>query len=89
MARRRHGPKHPYDSDFFNQASEVDATAPPCFNFDVCGGTSVACKGGRSLCRKCLEKVPGREFPLKAPITSGILRRIDYELNLAGAYPRV
>lgn len=53
------------------------ATEPaPCFYFDSCGQISSVCKNGKSLCRKCADRVSGVEYPLRVPLRPS-LRGLD------------
>lgn len=66
----------------------VKGLATPCFNSKLCKGMAVVSKGGRGVCRACADKMSGVEYPY-APVPDGDLRRIEYSLNAAGAWPAV
>lgn len=67
---------------------EIKGSPTPCFNFAACRGTAVVSKQGKGVCRACAEKMPGVEYPF-TPVPDGDLRRIEYSLNAAAAWPAV
>lgn len=69
-------------------ASEIRDARTPCFNFKLCRGLATVSKQGKGVCRACADRMAGVEYPF-APVPDGELRRIDYSLNAAGAWPRV
>lgn len=89
---RSHRPKpgHPYiTGSAFNQSSPIDTDPVPCFNFEACGNYSVVCKSGKSFCRPCADKVCGIEYPVRVPLESADLRKIEASLSMGSAYPAV
>lgn len=42
-------------------------SAPPCFNWTVCGRPAAVEKAGRSVCRSCAGALSGTEYPLRHP----------------------
>jgi hypothetical protein len=58
----------------------------PCYFFAVCKAPSVACKHGKSMCRRHLdESKPGVEYPLRQVETNPLIRMIDYMLESRAA----
>ena len=43
---------------------------PPCFYFASCGRKAEVEKQGKSLCRKCADRLQGLPYPLRQPMRS-------------------
>jgi hypothetical protein len=54
-------------ADVIVAAFAADHTAPPCFYWDRCRQRAGLEKVGRSVCRRCAEKLRGAEYPLRNP----------------------
>lgn len=66
-----------------NKGEHLSIDPAPCFYFDSCKQVSVVCKNGKSLCRKCADKVSGVEYLLRVPLRPE-LRGLDNWLNMRG-----
>lgn len=63
--------------------NETHAGTVPCFH---CSEPSVACKDGKSMCRKHLDVARGVEYPLPQVIENPIIRVIDRNLAILSAF---
>lgn len=63
--------------NFFNSKTPIEPGPVPCFYFARCKGTSALSKQGRSVCRKCADKMQGVEYPLPTPTRNFALITID------------
>ena len=58
------------------------ADAPACFYFRICRNCAHIEKDGKTVCRACAARCPGREFPLRPP-SRAPLYKDDRELAAA------
>lgn len=63
-------------------SNETHAGAVPCFH---CSEPSVACKQGKSMCRRHLDLTRGVEYPLRQPFRTAELRSLDTYLTYMSA----
>jgi len=83
---KRRGPKIDGFADTHN--NKRDSSPVTCFYFDNCHDRAVACKEGKAMCRKHLDRAQGVEFPLRVPMPYEV-GKIDQSLEMAGAFPRI
>lgn len=56
--------------------------APACFYFRICRNRAGVEKNGKTMCRACAARHPGREFPLRPPSRAPLYGN-DRELAVA------
>jgi hypothetical protein len=68
---------------FETLANEI--AAPPCFYWRVCSQRAAVEKTGRSVCRRCANRLRGREYPVRHPSLQPLYvtgRAVSEELDM-------